>query len=122
MKNMHLRTIAYHRNGVGGEGFYAIAFSYREDGRSHRMVATVFGSDDDEHYGQTAPCTGRVAALDADLAAAGVVGRDGKNTWRGDNFEPQLRQWIAAYQHAAMVEREGQAPTLQADQAAEAAA
>ena len=122
MTNMKLTAIAYHRNGVTGAGFYAIAFTNREGNRTHRMVATVFGADDDAHYGRVAPCNGQVAVLDADLAAAGQVGRDDKNTWRGDNYEPQLRQWIAAHQHGEMANREGLARMAMADLADEAAA
>jgi hypothetical protein len=115
MQTMKLTSLAYHRNGVGGEGFHAIAFTYRENGRTHRMVATVFSYDGDKYYGKVHPCTGRVAVLDADLAASGKVGRDDNNTWRGDNFEPQLRQWIAAHQFADMTNREGLARIAMAD-------
>ena len=98
MNGMKLTAVAHHRNGVGGEGFYAVAFSYRLDRRNHRMIATVFISDVDLPAGEVHPCTGRVAVIDADLAAAGQVGEKPLNQWRGDHFEPQLRQWIAQYE------------------------
>lgn len=96
MRSMKLTAVEYHRNGVGGEGFHAVAFTFREDGAKHRMIATVFTAGDIPD-GEVGPCTGRLAVLDADLAAAGKLGRAPMNQWRSDNFEPTIRQWIAQY-------------------------
>jgi hypothetical protein len=71
--------IQHHRNGVMGEPFYAITFT--EEGS--RKVATVFQAN------------WHVAVLDIDLLAAGNI-TFGENSWRGDNYAPQLRAAIAA--------------------------
>lgn len=93
--NMKLVKIAYHRNGVMGQGFYAVAFKFLDDGICHNMIATVFGPDP-ENSGEVQPCNGHLAVLDADCAAAGLLDRP-QNKWRDDHFEPQLRQWIACW-------------------------
>ena len=95
MRNMKLIKVAYHRNGVAGEGFHVVAFRFRHDGKYRRMVATLFSTAEPE-LGEVHPCNGRLAVLDADCAAAGVIERP-DNQWRGDDFEPQLRQWIAQW-------------------------
>lgn len=99
MQGMKLKTLAYHRNGVNGDGFWAVAFTWRGGLKKPLdMVATVFESN--EHDGlEVHPCTGRLAVLDAGLASRGVVSTR-FNGWRGDDFEPQLRQWIAQHQAA----------------------
>jgi len=99
MQGMKLKALAYHRNGVNGEGFWAVAFTWRGGLKKPLdMVATVFEST--EHDGlEVHPCTGRLAVLDAILASRGTVSNR-FNGWRGDDFEPQLRQWIAQHQVA----------------------
>ena len=94
MRNMKLTKIAYHRNGVGGIGFYAVAFRYREGGKNRCMIATVKGSD--VAPGEVHPCTGDLTVLDAVLAAQGIIDYP-ENRWRGDDFEPLRRQWIAQW-------------------------
>lgn len=95
MRNMRLVKIAYHRNGLMGEGFHAVAFRYRFEGKERRMIATVFSSHEPDP-GDVHPCTGRLAVLDADYSATGLLDYP-LNQWRGDDFEPQLRQWIATW-------------------------
>ena len=77
---MKIEAIAYHRNGICGEGFHVVLFV--QDKR--RYLATMF---------QTA---GQVAVLDRDILATGNV-RFGENSWRGDHFEDDLRRHIAAW-------------------------
>ena len=94
MQGMKLKALAYHRNGVAGKGFWAVAFTWRSGLRKPiNMVATVFESNEHDEA-EVHPCTGRLAVLDATLACAGHV----SDKWRGDDFEPQLRQWIAQHQ------------------------
>lgn len=77
---MKPEQIVYHRNGVGGEGFYAVTF---RDGRQN-MVAVVFDGP------------GQVAVFDRDkLGASNVI--FGQNSWRGDHYEGTLRVWIKDY-------------------------
>jgi hypothetical protein len=80
--SMKLKSMAYHRNGISGAGFWAIVFSWRDNRKNRQMVATVF--DD----------PGECAVLDTALLAKGNV-EFGKNSWRGDYFEDQCREWIA---------------------------
>jgi hypothetical protein len=49
------------------------------------MVATLFSG------------TGQCAVLDANMSADGNV-RFGENSWRGDDFEDQLRIWVNNYE------------------------
>jgi hypothetical protein len=76
-----IMQIAFHRNGVSGVPFYAIQFHDSETGNA---LATVF------------PEAGVVAVISIDrLPGAGVT--FGENSWRGDHFEPWLREQIARY-------------------------
>lgn len=64
----------YHRNGCAGAGFYVIWFTFQPDGEEPRMLQGVV-FDAAEH----------VAVTSAYL----------RETWRGDDFEPHLRAYIA---------------------------
>ena len=82
VKRVH--QVSFHRNGITGAGFHAVLFEGQHNGESlGEFVATVF----------TRP--GNVAVLRVpDLLdpKAGVM--FGKNSWRGDTFEPELRAAI----------------------------
>jgi hypothetical protein len=80
--------VSYHRNGVSGQGFHIVLFGWHdpEAKRVRSMMATVF----------EAP--GACAVLDVDETAAGNIAFAQGNSWRGDDFEPALRQAIAAWQ------------------------
>ena len=72
-----VHDITYHRNGVSGNGFHLIRFSYQRAD----MVATVFDEP------------GNVAVLN--VAKLGDISDDqAANKWRGDWFETTLRQAI----------------------------
>lgn len=78
----------YHRNGVGGVGFFV---GLVDDPDGGRMLIITFGGDDDEMY---------TAALNVDQAAAGNIfmfptdGVGGGNAWRGDRYAATYRQAI----------------------------
>jgi hypothetical protein len=75
-------NIARHRNGVAGTPFDVVLF--RERGRGgDRKVAILF----------PAPCC--CAVLDVVKLAAGDIAF-GSNSWRGDEYEPHLRDAITA--------------------------
>jgi hypothetical protein len=78
-------NIAFHRNGICGAPFHVLVFEDSgEDGS--RKVAILFG---ERHY---------CAVLDvAKLAAGDIAFRS--NSYRGDYFEPHLRDAIARCQH-----------------------
>ena len=73
-------AIAHHRNGICGAPFNVALF---HDGES-RKVGIVF---EEPHY---------CAVLDVDKLVAGDI-QFGSNSWRGDKYEPHLRQAIASH-------------------------
>lgn len=76
---LKITKIDYHRNGVAGNGFHVVLFTWR----NRNMVATVFEG------------AGNCAVLDMYETAMGHLEYP-ENRWRGDDFEPQLRAAIAA--------------------------
>lgn len=75
--------VAYHRNGVSGEGFHAVLFTAPDDvGQPTEFLATVFDGP------------GRVAVIGvADLLEEFGV-QFGINSWRGDYYEHPLSEAI----------------------------
>lgn len=82
--DLNIQEIAYHRNGVGGLGFYAIRFQWKPDDSTklENFLATVF--DD----------AGACAVIGLDRIETQGVAFAGGNSWRGDNFESELRKAI----------------------------
>jgi hypothetical protein len=79
-------SVASHRNGISGEGFHVIIFKDLNSGENNKyfegpFVATVFN---DASY---------VAVYHLETLAKGEI-RAGHNSWRGDHYEPVLRQVI----------------------------
>jgi len=73
---------AYHRNGVSGAGFHVVKFDYTdEDKQVLHMVGILFGKT-------------QCAVLDIDELQKGNIGFAEGNSWRGDNFEKQLRAYV----------------------------
>lgn len=75
--SVFVTDIAYHRNGVTGNGFHSVLFTH--DGM--KFIATVF------------PEAGFVAVLSSEETTEGGV----VSSWRGDTFEAALREAIAVY-------------------------
>jgi hypothetical protein len=87
---LKILAIAHHRNGVAGAPFDVVLF--KEYGRGgSRKVGIVFEAD------------GHCAVLDVAKLAAGDI-KFGFNSWRGDQYEPHLRQ--------ALVDQPDSAQTL----------
>jgi len=84
MRNENLVTkvidIQYHRNGIAGAGFHVILF---KSGKQN-MMGVVFED------------VGYCAVFDTDMLNAGNI-KFGSNSWRGDNYEPELRNAIKKY-------------------------
>ena len=80
MKLKRIINIARHRNGVGGAPFDVVLFTDKGEGGS-RKVAILFEMES------------FCAVLDVDKLAAGDIAF-GSNSWRGDHYEPPLRQAI----------------------------
>lgn len=80
---------SYHRNGVGGVGFYAILFNdlEAESENQNPMIASLFG---DERNGLCA-----VYSV-AELSGGNIAFANG-NSWRGDHYESALRPLLKAY-------------------------
>ncbi len=82
-------SIAHHRNGVFGAPFYAVIFFCDIDGPREELFATVF-----EEQGNCAVVNvGKLASGDIAFAS---------NSFRGDNFEPELREAIAQWEAGRM--------------------
>lgn len=72
---------SYHRNGISGEGFYAILF----ESQYGTMIASLF---DEPRY---------CAVFNVQMLADGNVEFANGNSWRGDNFEDELRPMLKTY-------------------------
>ncbi len=79
--NLAIIDIAYHRNGICGAPFHAIIFRDPEAGR---MLGIVF---DEPHH---------VAVFNLDSLAVGSIAFC-LNSWRGDRYEPTLRNAITSF-------------------------
>ena len=76
---MRIISLDYHRNGVSGIGFWVVLF---QEKRGDDMIASVF------------PERGCCAVFSvAELAKRNIAFANG-NSWRGDDFEPELRKAI----------------------------
>jgi hypothetical protein len=83
VKRIIPRSLDYHRNGVGGAPFHTVIFDEAKGAHPDdqgRKVGIVFEQD------------GHCAVLDVAF---------GSNSWRGDEYEPHLRDAIKAHDKAA---------------------
>jgi hypothetical protein len=97
-EQINVKQVDYHRNGVSGEGFYAVIF---ETSEGQTMLGVVFppGDNGDDLEAWTIYERGswhnpRVAVFDANLLPD--VGF-GVNSWRGDNYAAALYTAIIDY-------------------------
>lgn len=72
-------AIQYHRNGISGSPFHVLIF---QDASQGRMVGIVF---EQKHH---------VAVFNLDKLAFGDIAF-GSNSFRGDHYEPHLRNAIS---------------------------
>ncbi len=88
---IQVRAISPHRNGVGGAPFHVVLFDEDKSSdpadRGHK-VGIVF--EDPWH----------TAVLAVERLARGDIAF-GSNSWRGDEYEPHLRQAIRRHEKAA---------------------
>ena len=87
---MKVLEVPRHRNGICGEPFYVIRFIDNPDGHEENFIATLF-----DESGQCA-----VIGLDR-IEKMGVTMSRG-NSWRGDHFETELREYCKKYEERAM--------------------
>jgi len=78
---LKVTDIAYHRNGVCGNGFVVVTFDYK-DSIYHNMMAVLFEEP------------GNCAVFDMDLFPNIKFA---ENSWRGDYFEDVLRKEIVKW-------------------------
>lgn len=77
---IQVEEVAYHRNGISGEGFHVVTFRWAEQGEEPRhMVGIIFGRE------------GQCAVLDREQTRQGNIAFAMGNSWRGDHFEHALR-------------------------------
>jgi len=81
MAKIHVHKIDYHRNGVSGEGFHVCKFI---DSKEGFMIGIVF------------PSAGYCAVMNIDMLSEGIIDF-GKNSYKGDHYEKELRQAIASW-------------------------
>jgi hypothetical protein len=100
VENIEVHELAWHRNGISGEGFFAVTFTADADGEQTKFVATVFPPGD----GTSEPDWGAYERGDWDNPRVAVLALDklpsvefGVNSWRGDNYAPALYRAILAY-------------------------
>lgn len=77
---LKILTTAHHRNGIDGAPFSVVLF--KEPGEHGVKVSILFDAP------------GHCAVLDVPLLTAGDI-LFGSNSWRGDQYEPDLRRAIA---------------------------
>ena len=74
---------SWHRNGIAGEGFYAILF---DDEKNGRMIVTLFDEP------------GYCAVYHVNELTLGNIKFAQGNSWRGDEYahviRPMLKEWL----------------------------
>jgi hypothetical protein len=82
---LRIENIQHHRNGISGAPFHVVVFRDPDEGR---MLGIVFQT---EHH---------VAVFNLDKLALGNIAF-GVNSWRGDQYEPHLRNAISKHESEA---------------------
>lgn len=86
-RKVKVEDVAYHRNGICGEGFHVVTF---RDGKDP-MIAVVFETP------------GQVAVLNREQVGAGII-TFGVASFRGDVYEADMRKAIEKYEEARNIE------------------
>lgn len=83
-------SVNYQRNGIAGEGFFAVRFDWKDErGAIRQMIATVFPEYNDD--GVTIVGSEYYGVVDINEPTA---------CWRGDNFIGSLLDAIIEHQRA----------------------
>ena len=91
-----IQEIAHHRNGISGEPFAVVTFTWNDEGVARPMLGVLFANDRPERPGGFV--NPRTAVLDRDRLRVGVIAFM-ENSWRGDDFDPFLRPAVNAVAH-----------------------
>lgn len=89
-KDAKVTSIAYHRNGCSGRGFYVALVEAKMDDGKHRFLVSRFPKMEDEEDDSA------ISAIDVDMAARGDI-EFGSNSWRGDTFLEVMDAAITKY-------------------------
>lgn len=84
--NLTIKEIAWHRNGISGEGFYAVNFIDHEQKGD--------GNKDAHFLGIVFDTPGQCAVIQLNQSGEFTI-QFGHNSWRGDHYEDDLRKAIA---------------------------
>lgn len=102
-----VQEVSYHRNGVSGEGFHAILFksdigsTSEEEAKTWNIPATD-GEKGANFLAIVFDCPGQCAVICLDhIAKYGV--KFGGNSWRGDDYERELREAIKTTQSSGSI-------------------
>lgn len=71
-----IKAIQSHRNGISGNHFYSVFFSFDEDGEHHDLIAVITSGSGNCFV---------------------VSQYDAKACWRGDHFESELKEAVAQW-------------------------
>lgn len=86
-----IKEVSWHRNGIGGEGFHAVYFHYSEPGEEPKKMLAILFDD-----------PGQCAVIQLDQPGEFTV-QFGRNSWRGDHFETQLRKAIKTHKSSGSI-------------------
>ena len=94
-----VQEVSWHRNGIGGQGFYAVRFTSDIDGVSAAKSKTwnipqTEGRKDANFLAILFDDPGQCAVICLDLVPTCGVKFAGGNSWRGDQYEPELRKAV----------------------------
>jgi hypothetical protein len=128
MSDMTHRILAadYHRNGIGGAGFYVAIVETTDDEGTRRFLCVDFSGEPDPDYPESHD-PGRFAVLRVDQVAAGNIGMfplthpdsgqliegtggaayRGADYW-GNDLRAAIRDWRDRSFNAAMMDRRNQ--------------
>src|SRR3954462_9341075 len=95
-RRLHITEVDYHRNGIGGHGFFAVRFT---DPKNGAMLAVVFMNVDEDGYSIPFPDP-MVAVFHEETLPVITFGT---NSWRGDNYAGELYEAIQEYERRKQV-------------------
>lgn len=106
-----IQEVAWHRNGIMGEGFYAVRFTSdidADDGTfggklKKPLYEPTDGKKDANFLAILFDEPGRCAVICLDLIPTCGVKFAGGNSWRGDHYETELRAAIETEQSSGSV-------------------
>lgn len=84
--------LAWHRNGISGASFYVVHFKSVLNDKSYIGISFYDAEADEEHDNHG--CTAVLLLEDMVHLASGEISVNETSRWRGDVFEPEIRDLI----------------------------